>query len=150
MKCGTDCYPQSKPICQHSSGLIVQYFRSLCPITYMWYPHTLPRTRFLLHCTQETGPCVLPYNVWLLLLTFSWLLQQMSFTSMLFPQSPLKLLRFLPSTCPSFLYPWGCVSYYHPSPAKSMPLHSTLLHCNLFSHPLSIWPIYVVCIIAIC
>lgn len=91
-----------------------------------------------------------PYNVWLLPLTFSWLLQQMSFTAMLFLQPSLILLGFLLFTCPSFLCPWGCVSYYHPSPAKSMPLHSTLLHCILFSHPLSMWPIYVVGIIAIC
>lgn len=135
---------------QHLSGLIVQYFRSLCPITCIWYPHTLSRTCFLLHCTQETGFCVLPYNVWILPLTFSWLFQQMSFTAMLFLQSPLMLLGFLLSTCPSFLRPWGCVSYYHPSPAKSMPLHSTLLHSILLSHPLSIWPMYVVCIMAIC
>lgn len=96
------------------------------------------------------GLCVLPCNVWLLPLTFSWLFQQMSFTAMLFLQSPLMLLGFLLFTCPSFLCPWGCVSYYHPSPAKSMPFHSTFLHSILLSHPLSIWPIYVVCIIAIC
>lgn len=63
--------PQPKPLCQHWSGLVEGYFRSLCPITSILYPHTFARPRFQLLCIQENGLYVFPYDVWLLPLTFS-------------------------------------------------------------------------------
>lgn len=75
---------------------------------------------FLLHSPPSTCPTfrIMDCIAWLLLLTLSWHLPQMSCTAVPFLQSLLMLLRFLLSTQPSFPLHLRLSSFYPAPPSQ--------------------------------